>query len=264
MNVSCDSGKRGAVLGSDMADDPTTRRSLARVVEGALYFFGVANVDQFEVLLDDADQRAMLRAWLRSTHCPPRDAAAGMTDSETQTTVVDVPAAAAAETREVGSMATFSPSGARLVSVASQAVVRVAQRESQANVAVPVADAAVGTAAITANAQTQSFVETVNASTSHYLVLGIGLTTAATQTAFDGNQAVKLAVEERLAELESRLSGLGHSADATTQTDFDIAGLEESLLLSALGVGALEQSVKPCESTSKRIGNIKYTYKPGD
>ena len=70
MNVSCDSGKRGAVLGSDMADDPTTRRSLARVVEGALYFFGVANVDQFEVLLDDADQRAMLRAWLRSTHCP--------------------------------------------------------------------------------------------------------------------------------------------------------------------------------------------------
>ena len=53
---------RGAVL-ADMADDPTTRRSLAHVVEGALYFFGVANVDQFEVLLDDADQRAILRAW---------------------------------------------------------------------------------------------------------------------------------------------------------------------------------------------------------
>ena len=236
--------------------------SLARVVEAALHFFGVANVEQLEGLLDDTEQRAMLRNWLRSVHCP-RDAA-GVVDSDTQTTVVDAPATAAAETREVGSMATFSPSGARLVSVASQAVMRVAQRATQANVVVPVADAAVGAAAKTADAQTQSVVDSVNASTSHYLVLGIGLTTAATQTAFDGNQAVKLAVEERLAELESRLSGLGHSADATTQTDFDIAGLEESLLLSALGVDALEQSVKPRESTSKRIGNIKYTYKPGD
>ena len=36
-------------------------------------------------------------------------------DSDTQTTVVDAPATAAAE---VGSMATFSPLGARLVSVA--------------------------------------------------------------------------------------------------------------------------------------------------
>ena len=74
----------------------------------------------------------MLRNWLRSVHCP-RDAA-GVVDSDTQTTVVDAPATAAAETREVGSMATFSPSGARLVSVASQAVMRVAQRAIQANV----------------------------------------------------------------------------------------------------------------------------------
>jgi len=45
-----------------MTNDPsTTRRSLGRVLEGALYFFGVAidvaNVEQFEVLLDDAARR---------------------------------------------------------------------------------------------------------------------------------------------------------------------------------------------------------------
>ena len=117
-----------------------SRGSVARVVEAALHFFGVANVEQLEGLLNDTEQRAMLRNWLRSVHCP-RDAA-GVVDSDTQTTVVDAPATAAAETREVGSMATFSPSGARLVSVASQAVMRVAQRASQANVVVPVADAA--------------------------------------------------------------------------------------------------------------------------
>ena len=55
-----------------------------------------------------------------------------------------------------------------MVSVASQAVMRVAQRATQANVVVPVADAAVGAAARTADAQTQSVAVTVNASTSHY------------------------------------------------------------------------------------------------
>ena len=45
-----------------MTDDPsTTLRSLARVLESALFFFGVANAEQFEGLLDDAGQRAMLR-----------------------------------------------------------------------------------------------------------------------------------------------------------------------------------------------------------
>ena len=46
------------------------RRELARMVEAGLYFFGVADVEQFEGLLDDAEQRAMLRDWLRSDHCP--------------------------------------------------------------------------------------------------------------------------------------------------------------------------------------------------
>ena len=225
-----------------------SRGSLARVVEAALHFFGVANVEQLEGLLDDTEQRAMLRNWLRSVHCP-RDAA-GVVDSDTQTTVVDAPATAAAETREVGSMATFSPSGARLVSVASQAVMRVAQRATQANVVVPVADAAVGAAAKTADAQTQSVVDSVNASTSHYLVLGIGLKEGAAQTTFDvtlleetlastlsaldSSQAAQLALQQRVAEPESQHSRLGNGADATTQTEFDVEGLEESLLLSAL------------------------------
>ena len=58
-----------------------SRGSLARVVEAALHFFGVANVEQLEGLLDDTEQRAMLRNWLRSVHCP-RDAA-GVVDSDT-------------------------------------------------------------------------------------------------------------------------------------------------------------------------------------
>ena len=115
-------------------EDQWTRRSLARTVEAGLHFFGVANLEQFEGLLDDAQQRAMLRNWLRSEHVP-RGAAAGVADHSTQTaavTMVSVSTAAATTT-----------SGSRLVSVASQASVRVAERASQANVAVPVANAAV-------------------------------------------------------------------------------------------------------------------------
>ena len=254
-----------------LADDPArTRRSLARVVDAALFFFGVTNVEQLEGLLDDTEQRGMLRDYLRSVHCPRN--AAGVVDSDTQTTVVDLPAcmpAAAAETREVGCMAPFSPSGAKLVSVASQAVTRVAQRASQANVVVPVADAAVGAAPRTADGQTQSVVDTVNASTSHYLVLGIGLRDGAAQTTFDvtsleetlastlsaldSSQAAQLALQQRVAELESQLSRLGHSADATTQTEFDVEGLEESLLLSALG------GVQEATPNSPPRLRIKYT-----
>ena len=125
-------------------EDQWTRRSLARMVEAGLHFFGVANLEQFEGLLDDAQQRAMLRNWLRSEHVP-RGAAAGVADHSTQT---------AAVTMVSVSTAAATTSGSRLVSVASQASVRVAQRESQAsvcvaqrasqaNVAVPVANAAV-------------------------------------------------------------------------------------------------------------------------
>ena len=125
-------------------EDQWTRRSLARMVEAGLHFFGVANLEQFEGLLDDAQQRAMLRNWLRSEHVP-RGAAAGVADHSTQT---------AAVTMVSVSTAAATTSGSRLVSVASQASVHVAQRESQAsvrvaqrasqvNVAVPVANAAV-------------------------------------------------------------------------------------------------------------------------
>ena len=82
-------------------------------------------------------------------------------------------------------------------------------------------------------------------------MLGIGLKEGAAQTTFDvtlleetlasalsaldSSQAAQLALQQRVAELESQLSRLRHSADATTQTEFDVEGLEESLLLSALG-----------------------------
>ena len=47
------------------------------------------DLESFEGLLDDAQQRAMLRDWLRSGHVP-RAAAAGMADHGQQTTVVSM------------------------------------------------------------------------------------------------------------------------------------------------------------------------------
>ena len=59
-------------------------------------------------------------------------------------------------------------------------------------------------------------------------------TLASTLSALDSSQAAQLALQQRVAELESQHSRLGNGADATTQTEFDVEGLEESLLLSAL------------------------------
>jgi hypothetical protein len=44
------------------------RRELARMVEAGLYFFGVTDLEDFEGLLSDDEQRTMLRSWLRSEH----------------------------------------------------------------------------------------------------------------------------------------------------------------------------------------------------
>ena len=245
-----------------MADPSMARRRvLARTVEAGLYFFGVANLEDFEALLNDAEQRILLRSWLRSEHVAPF--AAGTADHGTQTasvTMVSVSTAAAATTCDVGSMATFSPTGARLVSAASQAAVRVAQRASQANVAAPSADAAVGAVATMADARTTTggLLETADASTDHYLVLGLGLTEAETQTeldvtsleetlasalsALDSSQGVQLALEQRVAELEGLLRA-STTADAAAQTGvtlLDLEAMEDQLLLSA--VGALDDS----------------------
>ena len=239
-----------------MADPSMARRRvLARTVEAGLYFFGVANLEDFEALLNDAEQRILLRSWLRSReHVAPF--AAGTADHGTQTasvTMVSVSTAAAATTCDVGSMATFSPTGARLVSAASQAAVRVAQRASQANVAAPSADAAVGAVATMADARTTTggLLETPDASTDHYLVLGLGLTEAETQTeldvpsleetlasvlsALDSSQGVQLALEQRVAELEGLLRA-STTADAAAQTGvtlLDLEAMEDQLLLSS-------------------------------
>ena len=167
--------------------EDSRRRSLAQV-EAALCFCGVTDVQRFDALLDDAGSIAQLREWLQSVHWPDDP---GVADRGTQATaravsMVDVSTAAAPTTRSVQNQATFSlgPTPVRLVSVETQAAVRVPQRAqaSQVNIAVPVADAAVGAAACMADAHTQSVVETANASTSHYLVPGLGLKAAATQT----------------------------------------------------------------------------------
>ena len=125
-------------------EDQWTRRSLARMVEAGLHFFGVANLEQFEGLLDDAQQRAMLRNWLRSEHVP-RGAAAGVADHGTQTAAVTMVSVSTAAATTSGSrlVSVASQASVRVAQRASQASVRVAQRASQANVAVPVANAAV-------------------------------------------------------------------------------------------------------------------------
>ena len=125
-------------------EDQWTRRSLARMVEAGLHFFGVANLEQFEGLLDDAQQRAMLRNWLRSEHVP-RGAAAGVADHSTQTAAVTMVSVSTAAATTSGSrlVSVASQASVRVVQRESQASVRVAQRASQANVAVPVANAAV-------------------------------------------------------------------------------------------------------------------------
>ena len=60
-------------------------------------------------------------------------------------------------------------------------------------------------------------------------------TVASALSALDSSQAAQLTLQQRVAELEGQLSSLGHSANATTQTELDIEGLEESLLQAALG-----------------------------
>ena len=69
-------------------------------------------------------------------------------------------------------------------------------------------------------------------------VTAIEDTLESTLSAFDSNQAVKLALEQRVAELEGQLANLTQNADASTQTELDVDGffgLEDGLLEAALG-----------------------------
>ena len=167
-------------------------------------------------------------------------------------------ATASCSTRNMGSMATYSSSGVRLVSTESQAVVRVhvTQRASQANVAASVADAAVSAGVSTADAwtTTNGLVTTANASTDHYLALGLGLKESAAQTAFDVtsleetlastlsaldcSQAAQLALEQRVAELARQLEQ--HPANASTHQT-DVTSLEETLASTCLALRAAEE-----------------------
>ena len=72
-------------------------------------------------------------------------------------------------TRDVASMATFSTTGARLVSSQVQCNVRMVQREVQAT-------------RVVRDASASATINTADASTCHYLVVGIGLAHGRTQT----------------------------------------------------------------------------------
>ena len=69
------------------------RRELARMVEAGLYFFGVTDLEDFEALLNDDEQRTMLRSWLRSEHVARF--AVGTADHGTQAVAADEARAAA-------------------------------------------------------------------------------------------------------------------------------------------------------------------------
>ena len=74
-----------------------------------------------------------------------------------------------------------------------------------------------------------------------------------TLSAFDSSQAVQLALEQRVAELEGQLANLTQNADASTQTELDIDGLfglEDGLLEAALGVQDASEEQHHFESDS--------------
>ena len=60
-----------------------------------LFFFGVASSEQFEGLLDDAEQRAMLRNWMRTAYCPHDDAVGDDVSTQTEQEFIELDVAEA-------------------------------------------------------------------------------------------------------------------------------------------------------------------------
>ena len=146
---------------------------LASALELVLGHYDIYDVDSLVVILrspHDASQvadlidgsRALIDATAGTAHVNVQTECATATVGTTMESVINV--------REVGSMATFSPTtGARMVSAEVQCSPRMVQHAVQATRAAR-------------DASTSALVSTANASTSHYLVVGLGLAHGSTQT----------------------------------------------------------------------------------
>ena len=142
----------------------------AAALQQALDDYGVVDTDALQAVLEIPETAAGLARAL----CTALQAALPvMVDASTMASVVassDAGVSAVVRTRDVGSTAAFSPTGARLVAKEVQASSRVRTSETQT------LGASVGTGA------RADKVRMVDASTSHYLVPGIGLAHGGTQT----------------------------------------------------------------------------------
>ena len=150
---------------------------LASALELVLGHYDIYDVDSLVAILrspHDASgvadlidgSRALIDATAGTAHVNVQTECATVTVGTTMESVISV--------REVGSMATFSPtSGARMVSMQVQCSPQPPQMVERA---VQVKAPAVRNASVTAS------VSTANASTSHYLVVGVGLQHGSSQT----------------------------------------------------------------------------------
>ena len=142
----------------------------AAALQQALDDYGVVDTDALQAVLEIPETAAGLaRALCTALQAAPPV----MVDASTMASAVassDAGVSAVVRTRDVGSTAAFSPTGARLVAKEVQASSRVRTSETQT------LGASVGTGA------RADKVRMVDASTSHYLVPGIGLAHGGTQT----------------------------------------------------------------------------------
>ena len=137
----------------------------AAALQQALDDYGVVDTDALQAVLEIPETAA---AGLARALCTALQAAPPvMVDASTMASVVassDAGVSAVVRTRDVGSTATFSPTGARLVAKEVQASPRVRTSEAQTLGATGTADTGASPDKVTM----------VDASTSHYLVPGIG------------------------------------------------------------------------------------------
>ena len=144
----------------------------AAALQQALDDYGVVDTDALQAVLEIPEAAAGLaRALCTALQAAPPV----MVDASTMASAVassDAGVSAVVRTRDVGSTATFSPTGARLVAKEVQASPRVRTSEAQTLGATGTADTGASPDKVTM----------VDASTSHYLVPGIGLAHGGTQT----------------------------------------------------------------------------------
>ena len=145
---------------------------LAEALQLVLGHYDIYDVDTLVAILrspHDASQVADLIDGSRALIDATAGTAHVSVQAEPTTATVGMATEHGVATRDVASMATFSTTGARLVSSQVQCNVRMVQREVQAT-------------RVVRDASASATIKTADASTCHYLVVGIGLAHGSTQT----------------------------------------------------------------------------------